>query len=136
VRLVKTIGDAAMLVSPDAEPLLGAALDLVDAGDAAGEGFPRLRAGVAHGDALLRGGDWYGRPVNLASRITGFARAGSVVAAKEVRERAAGEAYAWSFAGRRRFRGVSGEVTVFRVRRGLAATRPPRGRPPPAPPPP
>jgi adenylate cyclase len=55
--------------------------------------------------------------VNLASRITGFARAGSVVAAKEVRERAAGEAYAWSFAGRRRFRGVSGEVTVFPVRR-------------------
>ena len=116
VRLVKTIGDAAMLVSPEPEPLVGAALELVDAGQAAGEGFPSLRAGIAHGDALLRGGDWYGRPVNLASRITGFARPGTVVAEKDVRDRAR-DGYAWSFAGKRRFRGVGGEVSVFRVRR-------------------
>jgi adenylate cyclase len=117
VRLVKTIGDAAMLVSADPDPLLDAALELVETAEAEGEGLPRLRAGVAHGDALARAGDWYGRPVNLASRITGFARAGSVVASKEVRQRAAEDAYSWSFAGRRRFKGLSGEVTLFRVRR-------------------
>jgi adenylate cyclase len=70
---------------------------------------------VAAGEALPRASDWYGRPVNLASRLTSFARRGSVVAAGDVHE-AAGDAYQWSFAGRRRFKGVGGEVDVYRVR--------------------
>ncbi len=41
--------------------------------------LPRLRAGVAHGVALERAGDWYGAPVNTASRVTGVARPGSVL---------------------------------------------------------
>jgi adenylate cyclase len=116
VRLVKTIGDAAMLVSPDADGLLSAALELVEAADEQGEGFPRLHAGVARGPALARGGDFYGATVNRASRITSFAKPGSVVAAAEVREVAGGR-WRWSFAGRRSFRGLKGEVKVFRVRR-------------------
>jgi adenylate cyclase len=116
VRLVKTIGDAAMLVSPAPDPLLDAALKLVQAAEEEGRKFPPLHAGVAHGLALGRGGDWYGRPVNLASRITGFARAGSVVAAEEVREAATGD-WAWSYAGKRKFKGVKGDVAAYRVRR-------------------
>src|SRR3954468_18451728 len=46
VRLVKTIGDAAMLVSSETEPLVRVTLDLVRAADEAGEEFPLLRAGV------------------------------------------------------------------------------------------
>ena len=115
-RLVKTIGDAAMLVSRESEDLLRSALDLIDAANAEGEGFPLLRAGLAHGPALSRGGDWYGRPVNLASRITDFARPGSVVASEDVKEVANG-GYDWSFAGRRRFKNVRGDVAVYRVRR-------------------
>ena len=115
VRLVKTIGDAAMLVAPAPDPLIDAALGLVEAAES--EELPPLRVGVARGRALGRGGDWYGRPVNLASRITGFARPASVVAAEEVRE-AAGDGWAWSFAGKRRFKGIKGDVAVYRVRRG------------------
>ena len=114
VRLVKMIGDAAMLTSPDAGPLVRAALDLVE-GSVTDEDSQLLRAGLAAGEALQRAGDWYGRPVNLASRLTSFARRGSVVAASEVRQ-AAREDFAWSFAGSRRFRGVSGQVDVYRVR--------------------
>jgi adenylate cyclase len=116
VRLVKTIGDAAMLVAPAADPLLDAALSLVQAADEEGRKFPPLHAGVAQGLVLGRGGDWYGRPVNLASRITGFARPGSVVAAEEVRQAATGD-WAWSYAGKRKFKGVKGDVAVYRVRR-------------------
>src|SRR3954467_667804 len=43
VRLVKTIGDAVMLVCPDTPPLLEATLQLVEAADAEGEDFPQLR---------------------------------------------------------------------------------------------
>jgi adenylate cyclase len=114
VRLVKMIGDAAMLTSPEAEPLVRAALELVE-GSAADEDGQLLRAGLAAGEALPRAGDWYGRPVNLASRLTAFARRGTVVAASEVRE-AAQNGFSWSFAGRRRFKGVSGQVEVYRVR--------------------
>jgi adenylate cyclase len=114
VRLVKTIGDAAMLVANEPDPLLDAVLGLVDGSAEDPEGL-LLRGGIAAGEALQRAGDWYGRPVNLASRLTAFARRGSVVATGEVREAARGE-YQWSFAGNRRFKGVAGEVAVYRVR--------------------
>jgi adenylate cyclase len=123
VRLVKLIGDAAMLVSREAPQLLEAALRLVEAADEEGEQFPQLRAGVAFGTALGRGGDWYGRPVNLASRITGIARPSSVLASEEARE-AGGERFSYSFAGRRRLKGVGGEVPLFRVRQAEAASAP------------
>jgi len=116
VRLIKTIGDAAMLTSLEPEPLLDAALDLLDAAEAEGEDFPQLRAGIAIGAALSRAGDWFGRPVNLASRITQIARPGSLLAEREVRE-CAREAYRWSYAGERRLRGIREPVPLFRARR-------------------
>jgi adenylate cyclase len=63
VRLVKMIGDAAMLVSNETEALLNAALDLVERSESEGEGFPPLRAGLSRGAALARAGDWYGRAI-------------------------------------------------------------------------
>ncbi|HKP88696.1 MAG TPA: adenylate cyclase regulatory domain-containing protein [Thermoleophilaceae bacterium] len=116
VRLVKMIGDAAMLVSPQPEPLLNAALDLVDAAETDPAVTP-LRVGVASGDAIVHCGDWLGAPVNLASRVTDAARPGSVLATSAVR-RTAEPAFAWSWAGRRRFKGVRDEVGLYRVRRG------------------
>jgi adenylate cyclase len=116
VRLVKTIGDAAMLASVEPEPLLDAALRLLDLAEAEGQDFPQLRAGAALGPALPRAGDWFGRPVNLASRITGVARPGSLLAEREVRE-SAREAYRWSDAGEHRLHGIREPVALFRVRR-------------------
>jgi adenylate cyclase len=116
VRVVKLIGDAVMMVSPDNPALLDAALGLVEAAEDEGGRFPQLRAGVARGEALPRAGDWYGRPVNLASRITSIARPGSVLCDEAARE-AAGDGYAWSFAGSRRLRGIKGGVKLFRCRR-------------------
>jgi adenylate cyclase len=114
VRLVKTIGDAAMLVAPEPRPVIDAVLALVEEsrGDSS---LPLLRGGVASGSALQRAGDWYGRPVNLASRLTSFARRGTVVASNEVHQ-AAEDGYHWSFAGYRRFKGVGANVPVWRVR--------------------
>ncbi len=115
VRLVKTIGDAVMLASRDTDALLNAALRLVQAADDEPEGFPQLKAGVSHGEALSRAGDWYGRPVNLAARITDVARPGSVLASDEAKKAASGD-FRWSFARARRLKGVDGEVRLFRVR--------------------
>lgn len=116
VQLVKTIGDAAMLVSPDSGALVEAALGVVAAADEEGEDFPQLRAGMARGPALTRAGDWYGSPVNLASRITAVARPGSVLTTGEVRDEA-GDGYRWSSAPARHFKGIEGRVRLYRARR-------------------
>jgi adenylate cyclase len=116
VRLVKLIGDAAMLVSPDPPALAEAALSLVEAADAEGEDFPPLRAGLAYGAAVGQGGDYYGHPINLASRITEVARPASVLASEEATE-AIGDGFHYSFAGERSLKGIKGKVRLFRVRR-------------------
>jgi len=95
VRLVKLIGDAAMLVSEDGEALLDAALRFIEIGKEAGKDLPALRVGVARGLAIPRAGDWFGRPVNLASRITEAARPGSVLAEAAAVE-AAGDGFRFS----------------------------------------
>lgn len=117
VRLVKMIGDAAMFASREPVPLVVAVVGLVDA--AGTEEMPSLKAGVATGPALGRGGDWYGRPVNLAARITSVARPDSVLADQSVKdslESANGDRFRFSFAGRRRFKGISEETALHRVR--------------------
>jgi adenylate cyclase len=118
VRFIKTIGDAVMFVCPEPAPLLDVVLKLVEAVDTDND-FPRLRAGVSSGMAVSRAGDWFGSPVNVASRVTGVARPGTVLVADSVWEAVAesGE-FAGSFAGLRRFKGVKNEVKLFRIRRG------------------
>jgi adenylate cyclase len=116
VRLIKMLGDAAMLACAEPGPLLETALKMLDAADAEGEDFPQLRAGAALGPALPRAGDWFGRPVNLASRITQIARPGSLLAEREIRD-SVGESFRWSYAGERRLRGVREPVRLFRARR-------------------
>jgi adenylate cyclase len=118
VRLVKTIGDAVMLAANETELLLGTLIELAESVDAEGEDFPQVRCGIALGPAVERDGDLYGHAVNLASRVTGIARPGSVLTTEEVKD-AAENGFRWSFAGERRVKGV-GEVKLFRARSGEA----------------
>lgn len=117
VRFIKTIGDEVMLVSSDPVPLLDAVMDLVEATDG-DDDFPRLRVGVATGMAVSRAGDWFGSPVNLASRVTGSARPGSILVSESAREAIGDdERYTWSFAGARHLKGIKSDVKLFRARR-------------------
>ena len=114
VRLVKTIGDAAMFVSSDPSAVVSVALSLLEAVQAAD--LPSLRAGVASGPALHRAGDYYGHTVNLASRVTGEARPGSVLCTEEVHG-AAPDAFDWSFARKHKLKGMQNPVSLYRARR-------------------
>ena len=116
VRLIKTIGDAVMFVAADTAALLDVMLGLVAATEA-DELLPQLRVGVAHGSAVSRAGDWFGSPVNLASRVTSAARPGAVLVSESAREQIGeDDRYRWSFAGSRRLRGVISDVRLYRVR--------------------
>jgi adenylate cyclase len=110
VRLVKVLGDGAMLVAPEPEPLVRSMLDLVDA--AAGEGWlPPVHAGIAYGPALHSGGDWLGRTVNVAARLCAAAPPGAVLATPQ----AAADGIAWHEAGDFDLRGISRPVRALRA---------------------
>jgi adenylate cyclase len=117
VRLIKTIGDAAMFVSPDAEAMVDAALVLLDA--AAEAELPSLRAGIAFGAAVAPPPPPPPPPQNVASRVTGVARPDSVLCTREVRDRCP-EAFDWSATGRHRLKGVHSPLPLYRARRGAA----------------
>ncbi len=116
VRFIKTIGDAVMFVSTDPVALLRAALALVTAAEKFDD-FPQLRIGIASGMAVSRAGDWFGSPVNVASRVTGVARPGAVLVSESARDAiASADGIEWSFAGASHLKGVKGEVKLFRAR--------------------
>lgn len=75
-RVVKLIGDEVMFVTPDADAACDIALALVDAFDAQGV---TPRGGLSHGEIVARGGDYYGRYVNLAARAVDVAEPGTVL---------------------------------------------------------
>jgi adenylate cyclase len=120
VRLIKTIGDAVMLMCPDPVILLDAMLDLLAATEHSD--LPQLRIGVASGSAVSRAGDWFGSPVNLASRVTSVARPGAVLVAEATYNLIGhDDRFTWSFAGARHLKGVSSETKLYRARRAAVS---------------
>ena len=116
-RLVKSIGDAVMLVSPDpgrALQLVGRTLDLV----AAETSFPLPRAGLHHGPAAERDGDFFGAAVNLAARVAGQAFGGQVLTTTLVAEAARKHDIRVVCLGGFRLRNVSDEVDLFGIHIG------------------
>lgn len=84
-RVVKTLGDAVLYVTDDPGSAVEVALQTVDA-HAEDDELPDVRAGVALGPVLVRLGDVFGSPVNLASRLTDEARPRSVLVDQTVAE--------------------------------------------------
>jgi adenylate cyclase len=120
-RLVKLIGDEAMFVTVDFEGACDVALALVEAfGTERSEITPR--GGVAYGDLLTRGGDYYGLTVNVSSRIAELAVPGEVLAPANVLELVnSGPESGLRFdpAGRRLLKGFEQPVELVAVRRWL-----------------
>jgi len=78
VRIAKWLGDGAMLVGVDPEPVIEAVVDIVELEQ---DNYLPLRAGVASGDVILfEGDDHIGAAVNLASRLSDLAGAGEILA--------------------------------------------------------
>jgi adenylate cyclase len=120
VRLAKVIGDAVMLVSPDPTALVGVAVDLLDEWSSADDGRPALRVGVAKGVGVPHAGDWFGPPVNLASRVTETARPGQVTVTAAVHDAVVATApadppFRFRAAAPRKFKGVRGAQRLYRV---------------------
>jgi adenylate cyclase len=85
-RVIKTIGDEVMIVGSDAGALTAWAVRF----QRPDPDRPLSRIGVHYGRALYRDGDYYGRDVNIASRVGARAGAGEVLVTRPVVEQANG----------------------------------------------
>lgn len=88
-RVIKTIGDEVMFAAEDPAAAAALALELQERVKSE-QRLPRLRIGLARGEVLDRYGDLYGPVVNIASRLTGIARPGTVLADQELADALAG----------------------------------------------
>jgi adenylate cyclase len=98
-EVVKGMGDAAMLRCQEPSPAIRLAVDLVEMVEA-DPTLPPVRVGVHSGPAVSHEGDWYGRAVNVASRLCSVAAGGEVLVS-EASLAAAGELPAVSVGERR-----------------------------------
>jgi adenylate cyclase len=85
-RVVKTIGDEVMVVGTDVEALVDWAVGFLGTV----EERPEPRLGINYGSTLYRDGDYFGREVNLASRVVARARGGEVLVTDSVVEAVSG----------------------------------------------
>jgi adenylate cyclase len=77
-RVIKTLGDSVLFLEADPVQAIDIALDIITV-VGRDERLPDVRLGLATGPVVLRMGDVYGPPVNLAARLTTVARRNRVI---------------------------------------------------------
>jgi adenylate cyclase len=112
---VKWVGDGVMFRFRDPSGAVVSSLDMVEEIPAAG--LPTAHVGVAAGPVIRQGGDYYGRTVNLASRISDRAAAGQVLVSEPVVELASVPGVTFVGIGAIELRGLKAPVDLFEARR-------------------
>jgi adenylate cyclase len=92
---------------------VSAALDLVDLIPRAG--LPPARVGITSGPVVFRDGDYFGRAVNMASRIVDYARPSEVLVSETVVESGAPSGSAFEELGVVELKGLREPVRLFRA---------------------
>jgi adenylate cyclase len=112
---VKWLGDGVMLHFRDPPGAVEAALAMVV--QVLKAGLPPAHVGVAAGPVVVQGGDYFGRTVNLASRVAARAQAGQVLVTAPVAEAPAPGGVSYADLGDLQLKGFSAPVHVLEARR-------------------
>jgi class 3 adenylate cyclase len=112
---VKWLGDGVMLYFSDPGEGVLASLDMVE--HAADEDLPPARVGIHAGPVVFQEGDYFGRTVNIASRIADYARPGEVVVSQQVVEAAPVHELSFAEIGPVSLKGVMEELTLHTAAR-------------------
>jgi class 3 adenylate cyclase len=107
---VKWLGDGVMMYFKDPGSAVLAALEMVDGVVSAG--LPPAHVGIHAGPLLTQAGDYYGKTVNLASRIADYARPGEVLVTTEVVDASNDIGAMFSEVGPAELKGVSGVLQL------------------------
>lgn len=113
--IVKLLGDGVLLYFADPANAVRASLDLVERAPA--QGLPQAHIGINAGPMLYDQGDYFGRTINVASRIAAVAEAGRVLVGQSVVEAVRLDGFAFSEAGRFELKGVAGPVVLHEAHR-------------------
>ena len=110
---VKWLGDGVMFHFADPGQAVLCSLDLVERTPAAG--LPPAHVGVHAGPVIFRDGDYFGRTVNIASRISGKAGPGEVLVSADVVSVSNPDGVRFHEIGPVELKGLSSPVTLYRV---------------------
>ena len=102
-RVVKTIGDEVMVVGQDVGALVDWAVGFTSLFDER----PQPRIGVHLGTTLYRDGDYFGRDVNLTSRVVARARGGEVLVSDKVVDAVSGSHLSFEPIGQVKLKGFN-----------------------------
>jgi len=114
-RVVKLIGDEVMFVAIAAAAACDIALALCD--HFVRDDAVTPRAALATGELLIRGGDYYGPTVNLASRVAELAVPKEILVTQEVATEARSSDLRFEPAGKRMLKGFDEPVALLTVER-------------------
>jgi adenylate cyclase len=109
-QAVKWLGDGVMFHFGRAGEAVVAALEMVQ--EAEPGGLPPAHVGVHAGPVLYQAGDYFGRTVNIASRIADYARQGEVLVSQQVVEASDSSGVMFSEIGPVELRGLSGALRL------------------------
>ena len=112
---VKWLGDGVMLHFRDPAGAVETSLAMV--GQVPEAGLPPAHVGVAAGPVVVQGGDYFGRTVNLASRVAAHASAGQVLVTAPVAEAPSRDGITYADLGELRLKGFANPVRVLEARR-------------------
>jgi class 3 adenylate cyclase len=112
---VKWLGDGVMFYFPNPGDGVFAALDMVEG--VAADALPPARVGIHAGPVVFQEGDYFGRTVNIAARISEYARPGEVLVSQEVVDAADLDGVGLTAIGPVELKGVSEPLTLQSVRR-------------------
>ena len=112
-RLVKMLGDGAMLTFPDGLSAVGAGLEMIR--EIPAGGLPLARVGLNRGPVVERSGDVYGLTVNTAARINDYARPNEVLLSASVLPDGA-EGVDLEPIGEVTLKGIPRPISLFRAR--------------------
>lgn len=118
-RLVKSMGDGAMIEFPSVSQCIGCAIDMQESFAAFAAQNPDLdlqvRIGINAGEPLSEDDDLHGLVVSVAARICDQGLGGEILVSNVVRELALGKDFAFVDRGKTNLKGIGEPVHLYRV---------------------
>lgn len=112
-RLVKMLGDGAMLHFSEASAAVGCGLQLIER--IPRSGLPPARLGIVAGPLISRDADFFGRTVNIAARLADYARPREILVTESVVDAASATSLDFREIGPIALKGLTEPVNVFSV---------------------
>ena len=112
---VKWLGDGVMFYFRAPGAAVVAAVEMVEV--VGRQALPPAHVGIHAGPVVVQDGDYFGRTVNLAARMTEYARPGEVVVSQEVVDATQGGLVMFTEIGPVELKGVPGTLRLYTARR-------------------